>query len=330
MQVLLSGASGFIGGHVARALARRGHALRLLARPTSDLSGLAGIEFTRAEGDLDRPREERRRAFRSACDGIDAVVHVAARLRGRGEEEFIRANAEASGDLAAAAADAGVRHFVLLSSLAALGPAPGDSPEPPDAAPHPVSAYGRSKEAGERAVRAAAGGMPVTMLRAPMVYGPGDRGLLPFFQMARRGFIVRLGDGSNRIAAVYGPDLAEALAAVVECPPRDAAVHYPVDAGGPYTWNDLIAALEDAAERRLRVLPLPGAAFTALAAVAETLAAITRAEPQLDRSRAVELRARAWLADPASLTAATGWRGETDAHDGIAETMRWYREAGWV
>ena len=168
------------------------------------------------------------------------------------------------------------------------------------------------------------------MMRAPLVYGPGDRGLLPFFRMARRGFIIRLGDGSNRIAAVYGPDLAAALAAAVERPPDGEAVHYPADAGGPYTWNQLFAALEAAAGRRLRVLALPGAAFGAFAAVSETVAALVRAEPMLDRSRAIELRARAWLADPSSLAQAAGWRGETDIAEGIAETMRWYQAAGWV
>ena len=329
MRVLLSGASGFIGGHAARALARRGCTLRLLARPSSDLSRLGGIEFTRARGDLESPRSQRQADFEAACEEIDVVIHVAARLRGRGEAGFLRANAEAAGDLAAAASQAGARHFVLLSSLAALGPSPTGEPEPPGTAPHPISAYGLSKQLGEEAVRAAAGGMPITILRPPLVYGPADTGLLPFFRMAARGFIVRLGDGSNKIAAVYGPDLAEALADAAENPPEREAIHYPADSSGPHTWNDLFASLQRAAGRRVRVLPLPGTAFSALAVLSEAVSAVTRREPLLDRSRAAEMRRRAWTADPSSL-AALGWRGDTDVDEGVAETMAWYRSEGWV
>ena len=328
MRVLLTGASGFVGGHTAVALQQAGHELRVLSRAGSDLSRLdeQEVRYTRVVVDLDGERE----GLAGACDGVDAVVHIAARLRGRSAAEFMRTNADATAALGRAARDAGVRCFVYLSSLAALGPAPGDAAEQPEPEPHPASDYGRSKLAGERALADLGGGMALAMIRAPLIYGPADRGLLPFFQMAERGFAPQLGDGSHRVAAVYGPDLAAAIAGILEQPPSEPATWQISDDGGPYTWRDLLAALERAAGRQLRIVPLPPMIWQAMAAAAEAWAATTGSKPLLDRSRVIEMRQRAWLADGSALQAATGWQPSVGIEEGLAETMRWYRSAGWV
>lgn len=328
MRVLLTGASGFVGGHTAVALQQAGHELRVLSRAGSDLSRLdeQEIRYTRVVVDLDGERE----GLAGACDGVDAVVHIAARLRGRSAAEFMRTNADATAALGRASRDAGVRCFVYLSSLAALGPAPGDTAERPETEPHPASDYGRSKLAGERALASLGGGMALAMIRAPLIYGPADRGLLPFFQMAERGFAPQLGDGSHRVAAVYGPDLAAAIARILEQPPSEPATWQISDGGGPYTWRDLLAALERAAGRQLRIVPLPPPIWQAMAAAAEAWAATTGSEPLLDRSRVLEMRQRAWLADGSAFQAATGWQPSVGIEEGLAETMRWYRSAGWV
>ena len=336
MRVLLTGASGFVGGHAAAALHRAGHELRLLTRESSDLSRLDAeqIPYERVVVDLDSDRA----GLDAACEGVEAVVHIAARLRGRSEAEFMCTNAEATAALGSAARDAGVGCFVYLSSLAAQGPASGDAPEPTDVEPHPTSDYGRSKLAGEQALAEAWRGAALAMIRAPLIYGPADRGLLPFFQAAERGFAPQLGDGSNRVAGVYGPDLAEALVAILERPPSEPtsepasepAIWQISDGGGAYTWRDLLAALEQAAERPLRIIPLPPPIWSAMAAIAEAWAASTGNEPLLDRSRVTEMRQPAWLADGSALEAATGWRPKVGIEQGIAETMRWYRQQNWL
>ena len=332
MRVLLTGASGFVGGHTAAALHRAGHELRLLTRESSDLSRLdeAQIPYERVVVDLDGDRV----GLDAACRGIEAVVHIAARLRGRSEAEFMRTNADATAALGSTAREAGVGCFVYLSSLAAQGPAPGDAPEPTDVEPHPTSDYGRSKLAGERALLNLSDDLALTMIRAPLIYGPADRGLLPFFQAAERGFAPQLGDGSNRVAGVYGPDLAEAITTIVGRTPNETASKPAIwqisDGGGAYTWRDLLAALEQAAGRPLRIIPLPPPIWSAMAAIAEAFAASTGQEPLLDRSRVIEMRQPAWLADGSALQAATGWRPTVGIEQGIAETMRWYRAAGWV
>ena len=325
MRVLLTGGSGFVGGHVARALATAGHELRLLVRPTSDTSLVDDVSFERAVGDLRQAD-----TLESACEGIDAVVHAAAVLRAVRQREFTRANREGTRNLAAAAVKAGVERFVYVSSIAAQGPAPTSTPESPEAPLHPVSAYGRSKAAGEDELLKEQGKLQIAIVRPPLVYGPGDTGLQVFFWLARRGISARLGDGSNLVDAIYGPDLAEAIIAILRAPPHEVARYSVRGPDGPFSWNDLLSTLETVAGKRLWIPTLAPAVFHGFARCSEAWAALTRSEPMLDRTRVVEMRQPAWICDSTSLTDDTGWQAKTQLEDGMRQTMSWYQEHGWA
>ena len=329
MRVLLTGGSGFIGGHIARALSADGHEIRLLVRPTSDTSFVDDLQFERVVGDLRQAD-----SLIAACRGVDVVVHAAAVLRAANSDDFMSANRAGTASLAQAASAAGVGRFVYISSLAAQGPSLGGTPEAPDIVPHPMTAYGRSKLAGEDEVINHRGGMRVSILRPPLVYGPADRGLLGFFWLAQRGFCVRLGDGTNRISAIYGPDLADAVVAIIGADSRAElpliSRHHVSDRAGFYDWNQLLASLGAVAGGRLRIVSLPGSCFHGLAKGSEWLSLLTKREPMLDRARVTEMRQPAWLCDPTSLTRDTGWQAQTSIEDGMRATMSWYQEHGWV
>ena len=325
MRLLLSGASGFIGSHAAPALSDAGHHLRLLARPTSDLSGLDGLPYQRALADLTTDA-----GLADACHGIDAVVHLAGRIRARTAGEFHEVNARGTARLARAAAAAGVPRFLYLSSLAAQGPSLHGRPLPPTAPPHPITPYGESKAAGEAAALALADRLAVQVLRPPVVYGPRDRGLLPFFKMARWRYCLRLGDGRNRVSMIYGPDLAGALVALLAREPGPSPYFHIADAAGAHTWRELIAALGAAFDHRLLTLPLPAFGFAAAAHLSVTAARLHNTSPTLDTSRVREMRQPAWLADNATLTAHTGWAPRTSLSDGLRATLDWYRAHGWI
>lgn len=328
MRVLLTGGSGFVGGHVARALHASGHELRLLVRPTSDTSFVdaePAVPYHRSIGDLTDPD-----SLHAACEDMDVIIHAAAVLRAVRQSAFMRANADGTRNLADAAARAGVSRFVYISSIAAQGPAPTYEPEPPETPLHPVSPYGRSKAAGEVALTDTDRCMPVTIVRPPMVYGPADTGLQIFFWLARRGISARLGDGSSLVDAIYGPDLAEAVVATLAGPDQGIVRYHATGPGGPHNWNELLASLERVAGRRLWIPSLSPSVFHAFARISETWASLRGIEPTLDRARVIELRQRAWLCDSSSLTNDTGWQPVTSLDDGMAATMRWYREQGWV
>lgn len=327
MRVLLTGASGFVGHHTALALGAAGHDLRLLARPGSELSPLADLPHERVDAPLDRAGAT---AFAAATAGVEAVVHVAGLTVARRAEEFHRVNARGTAGLAQAAAEAGVQRFLYISSLAAQGPSRDGVPAHPSAPCHPITDYGRSKAAGEEAALAQAGPMRVQILRPPVVYGPRDLGLLPFFQMAKRRYIARIGDGRNRISIVYGPDLADAIRALLAQAPGHPTHFHISDAAGPYDWRTLIDILAGVFGHRLLTVPIPAGAFAAMARASVALARLRNARPLLDGSRVEEMRQPAWLSDNAVLSAASGWTPSTPLDRGLAETLAWYREHGWI
>ena len=324
MRVLVTGASGFIGAHTARALALAGHDLRLLARPTSDLSALTDLDYALATGDLSGD------GVADAVNSIDAVVHVAGIVAARTDADFHRVNARGTGLLAAAAADAGVRRFLLVSSLAARGPSRDGTPPDADGRRQPVTPYGESKAAAEVEALGRAGEMAVQILRPPAVYGPGDMALLPFFKMARRHFITRLGDGRNQTAMIYGPDCAQAIVALLEREPGSRSTFHISDRTGPYDWRQLIEALAIAYGHRIVSIPVPAMAFALGAHLSVALSRLRHNTPLLDYSRVAEMRQPAWLSDHAALTEHTGWTPQTDLTDGLRLTLEWYRDHGWV
>ena len=118
MLVFVTGATGFLGSHVARVLAEQGAQLRLLVRPSSDLRNIADLNAERVVGDLREPA-----SFEKALDGCDAVFHVAAdyRLWVRDPDQMYRSNVEGTRGLLAAAKKHGVRRVVYTSSVATMG-----------------------------------------------------------------------------------------------------------------------------------------------------------------------------------------------------------------
>src|SRR3990170_1330877 len=207
MRVLVTGATGFLGSHIAEQLAHQGHSVRVLLRRTSDRSFLRGIDVEEALGDVTQPD-----TLPAAVDGVEAIVHAAGLVKARSAEEF-----------------------------------------------EAVNAYGRSKLKAEQFVRSWAGDpnrVGATIIRPPVVYGPRDRQLLTFFQLARWRLAPLLGDGANSVSCVYVEDAARAAAIAAAAGDAPSAT-YTVDDGSVYTWRDLLAAVEQAVGRKALRIPSP-------------------------------------------------------------------------
>jgi nucleoside-diphosphate-sugar epimerase len=325
MRVLVTGGNGFLGSHVAEKLAADGHDLRLLLRRTSSTAFIDGLDYERAEGDMRSPE-----ALRRAVQGVDAVVHCAGLTAARSPAEFEAVNAEGTRVLAEAAAGEGVERFVYISSLAAQGPSPdGRFHDPMEVRPRPQNPYGRSKLAGEEHVLRLLDRMTVSALRCPVIYGPRDRALLPFYRFVKLRFIPVYGDGQNQISWVYVKDAAAAIACCLEAPAPTGRI-YTISDGGRHTWAKLAAMLGDALGKRPLQLRVPGTLFGLAGLAGSAAGAILRKPLPLHRHRVSEFSQQFWVCGHERITAELGWEPAYPPDAGIRETLAWYREHGWV
>jgi dihydroflavonol-4-reductase len=322
MRALVTGATGFVGSHLVEALQNSSVEVTGLARSSSKAADLARRGVRVVSGDLhDTAGLER------AVRDQDVVYHVAGVVAARDEAEFFRANRDGTDNLLTAAERQGRPRFVLVSSLAAAGPAPRGAPLSGTEPPHPVTGYGRSKLAAEQIVRSSS--LPWSIVRPPIVYGPRDREVLKVFRLARLGFAPVFGDGGQELSAVHAADLAQALMAVVRAP-RTIGGTYHACHPQVFTSGELGQAVGAAMGRRVLCLRVPHALGRALLAITETSARLTRQVTILTTDKANEFFQPAWTGDPSSLTRDSGWRARYDLSSGLADTYQWYRRAGWL
>jgi dihydroflavonol-4-reductase len=318
----VTGATGFVGGHLVAALVDAGLRVRCLVRATSDPRWLpaAGVERVTAPLD-DAP------ALRDAVAGAAVVFHLAAVTSSARPAEYARVNVDGTRRLLdAVRAAAPAARVVLCSSLAAVGPARGGRPAREEDAPSPVSAYGASKLAAERALLGA--GLDGVVVRPPAVYGPRDRDVLAAFRLAARGLAPRVGPADQRLSLIHAADLARALVLAAACGRRGARYH--VSDGAVHGWASVTAAIGDAVGRRPRAVRVPRAAAAALAAASTWAARLSGGRPLLTRGRVAELACADWTCDPSRARAELGFAPAVPLGEGMRETARWYREQGWL
>jgi 2-alkyl-3-oxoalkanoate reductase len=312
--VAVTGATGFVGPHLVAALARRGFRLRLLVRRWSPLPSLAGIEAELVLGDL---------SDMTACsrlvEGVDAVVHAAGLIKARRPEAFFRVNRDATARLSALAAGLAPRAtFLLLSSLAAREPG--------------LSPYAASKRAAEEAVAGRSGAW--LTVRAPAVYGPGDRETLAYFRAVARGLAPQPRVAGARLSLIHVADLAEVLALTLSpaVERRPAGSIYEIDDGrvGGYTYNDMALAAARALGRTARALAVPRFVMAGLGRLNALGHALGGPAQILTPAKVREIFHPDWVVHDRRLAAALGFAPRYDLAAGFADTILWYRARGWL
>jgi dihydroflavonol-4-reductase len=316
--VSVTGATGFVGWHVAEAFARAGWDVRAVVRRGNRKPVPQGVAVV--ESDLSAE------SLRSACAGSEVLVHSAALIRAKDEAAFNAVNVEGARAAALAASEVGAR-LVLISSQAAGGQGTPAAPRRESDPPAPVNAYGRSKLASEAVVRNTPG-LAWTILRPCAVYGPRDYGFLPLYRMARRGLFFVPSGADTFFTLIFIADLVRAVMLAAE---GKAAVGETLFIGHPEprTGSDVLRAVAAFEQRRYRPFPLPAPLFTLLAKVGD-LSWKLGVKPLVDSGRLVELRAEGFVCSVDRARDVLGFSAGTALEAGVAETAAWYRAHGWT
>ena len=338
-KVLVSGASGFIGYHLAKLLVDRDNEVTCLVRRNSNVDRAQRPRVDLAYGDVTDPV-----SLREAVAGKSAVYHLAGLTKAFRREDFLRVNEDGVRNMAAACAELDDPPvLVIVSSLAAAGPASGGGLRTEKDPPEPVSNYGRSKRAGELAAGEFADRVPITIVRPPIVFGQGDRACLEMFQTVKR---CRLhfvpGRAPRKFSFIHAADLAELLILAAErgsrlapaVPSDDASStegYYFADSGEHPTYHELGHMIGEALGYRRTFSVSCGLRMVWLIAAVSELAGRIRGTPAclcIDKAR--EATAGSWACSGQKAADELGFSVATPLAERFHQTAQWYRNEKWL
>lgn len=323
VKALVTGATGFIGSHLVEYLLRRGDDVTCLARSRSRLRWLEGLQVRVIEGDCTDPELGGR-----IRENFDWVFHVAGLTKTSEYDEYYRVNGEGTANLVAILTQrTQPPRLVYLSSLAAAGPSQDGRPLREGDPPQPVSHYGRSKLEGERALEGLGAAIPWVIVRAPVIYGPRDRDLLVFFQLAKRRVALRLG-GRRAFSLCYVDDLIRGLHLAAEHG-RAREIYYLGEAS-PRSWEEISEAIAAAVGVRPMTVPVPPVLLAGAAWAWEGIARVAAVPPLLNRDKVREMRQRYWVCDPSKASQELGFTTSVPLHVGAQRAVAWYQSHGWL
>jgi nucleoside-diphosphate-sugar epimerase len=326
MKALVTGATGFTGGQVARRLHRQGDQIRVVVRDPSKAADLAALGIEVVRGDLTD-----RASMAAAVAGMDVVYNIGALYRTAGLKPSVyrAVNADAVPMIIECAHDAGVRRVVHCSTVGVHG----DVEHPPaneDAPLRPGDVYQETKVLGEQLGREAAQrtGVELVIARPSGIYGPGDRRLFKLFGGVARGKFLMLGDGKIFYHLTHVDDLSDGfrLCATV---PAAAGRTYLLAGGEVTTLNELVALTAEIAGVKPPAMHWPVWPFWLAGAACEVLCAPFGISPPIFRRR-VDFFTKSRAFDISRARAELGFAPSIGLREGIGRTLEWYRDHGWI
>ena len=327
MNVLVTGATGFVGIHLTRRLVQDGHAVRILARSAASASRVSALEAEVVIGDVTDPA-----AIDCAVAGAEIVYHLAGAFQGvRADAQYWRVNVDGTRYVIEAALRHGVRRLVHCSTSGVHGPSTnGPLTEESPLAHSPWNLYEVTKAAGERLVLSAARehGLDAVVFRPAAIYGPGDLRLLKLFRAIAKRRFVMLGDGQPQYHTVYIDDLIDGI---LQCAGRPEALGEAFILAGPRATSiqELVETIAEAVGTSVPRWRLPVGPVYAAGVLCEWACKPLKIAPPLHRRRVDFFRYHR-LFDSAKAKRLLGYAPQVDLQTGIERTARWYQEEGWL
>lgn len=336
MKVLVTGSNGFIGSHMCKLLVEQGHDVHAMVEAGTSMSlledmipGLHGIEVF--EGNVCDAA-----GMKQAFAGMDVVINFAGVIKGLNRSDYDKVNIDGNVNACEAALAAGLalKRLVLVSSAAAAGPSkPGGVVCEAD----PMACldgdwYGQSKMEMERRVQAYLGKIPVTIVRPPPVFGPGDMPTLQLFQLVKGGKKLVLGKDPKYYSVVDVRDLCEGILAAMTHPGAVDQVFY-FTTGDPVEWGELqeiIGRTVFDQQKPLKTIRISHGLAIFAGALMQAVGKLTRKAPFINKGKMIEGSATGWVNSSEKARALLGWQPTRTIESMVKDAGAWYIAHGML
>lgn len=338
MRVLITGASGFVGSHLVEYLKPKGIQIRCLIQPgdaSHVIAGTPGIECV--SGDLKDAR-----SLNEAARNCHIVIHAAAIARYNAslpEDEYQSVNVQGTRWLLEASLKNGVKRFVYISTIEAVGPSDDGHPLTEKTVCRPRNVYGRSKLEGERVVQGfISGGLDCVIVRLGTTYGPRERlAFQRIFKPISKGIYCLFGDGSALMEFSYVKNQVEGIWLAAE-KGRSGEIYFLSDAR-PYSYKEVMNHIGEETGVKLHLISMPLVAAWLAAVVCEWLSRILRfypfyiketGRPPFSRKTLQWAARSSMFCNISKAKDELGHAPRYSLQQGLEETVAWYRAEGWL
>lgn len=326
MRILITGATGFIGSHLADELCRRKNNVCCFVRKSSSREWLSNSSLEYIESDFfDADR------LRRTVEGMDMIYHLAGLTKAKTREEYFRGNHLATKHLLEAVLEANptIRRFIHVSSQAAVGPSLNGTPVNERTPFHPLTTYGVSKMEAEKECLQRMDKLPITIVRPPAVYGPRDKDVFEFFNAMNRGLQPMIGFNNKTVSLVHVKDLV--LGIILAGEHRNGVGQtYFISSERYYTWKEVGEITARVMGKRVLRLRIPEFGVYTIAGFSELFGLVTRKPVLLNFEKARDIVQDAWTCDITKAKTELGYRETMTLEEGVRNTVEWYREHGWL
>ncbi len=323
---IVTGANGFVGSHLVDLLIEKKFSVRCLVRKSSNLKWLKEKNIEIYDCGLN-DREGLREAFKD----VDYIFHVAGVVKSKTPEGYFEGNVDTTRNLLEVALENRntIKKFLVVSSQTVTGPSLNELPVDENTECRPITTYGRSKLAEEELAKEYMDRLPITICRAPAVYGERDTEILIFFKTFNSGLMTTIGFDKKKLSLIHVLDLVEGfyLAALSE---KSAGEIYFISSEKFYTWKEVGDVTSKILNKKPLKVKVPHSIVYLLAGIAQFFAIFSNKPATLNIEKAKDITQKNWICDTSKAKKDLGYRQNISIEDGIKRTCDWYKEMKWI
>jgi dihydroflavonol-4-reductase len=322
----VTGANGFVGSHLVDYLLSKNFEVRCIVRKSSNLRWLEGKNVKIYDcGLFDK------KGLKEALREVNYIFHVAGVVKAKNEAEYFRGNVEATRVLLEAASEVKehIKKFVVVSSQTVGGPSLDGKPVTEEMKPDPLTTYARSKLKQEQVVLSYKDVFPVTICRAPAIYGERDTEIFIYFRVFNRGLTTMIGFDKKELSLLHVSDLAEGLYLAAISEKANGEIYF-ISSEKFYTWDEVGDITSKVLNKKAVRIKIPHLIVFIVAAIAQFFAMFSSKPATLNIEKAKDLTQRYWICDTSKAMRELGYRQMVSVEEGIKRTCAWYKQMKWI
>ena len=328
MNVLVTGATGFIGSFVAEKLLEKNYNVRCLIRSTSNLRWLEGKDYELVEGSLSNID-----SLETATKNVDYIYHIAGNTSAKNLDEYINGNRNGTINLIEAALKnaPNLKRFLYVSSQTACGPALSiDKPTTEDSPLNPITDYGYSKKLAEEALKSYIDKLPFTIVRPPAVYGPRDTEIYSIFKMINSGLCAYMGFNKKILSLVHVDDLSDGIITSAETQATLGKTYF-ITSEEFYDWKDIYNLMKKELNKKVTLnIHLPHFLVLGAGAISGFIGSFGKKPPVFNYQKGIDFIQQYWICSVKSATKDFGYRQKISLEQGVKDTIKWYKDMKWL